>query len=210
MILYLLKQNIMLGSFSTFSYLPPRYWIFRLFKRWWRTQDKDIYEQYSSGIRFFDIRVVYDWKNREWTFGSRLVMLKSPWKFKYLSDICDKINSDLPDCFFRIILETGSEGTRSLFIRQSQDLCKEYSNLWEVGIRFDNKSYNVVSRNKYIPGYGFSKYRSWEKPNYEYCTPGMGKKNIVKVNSELFDKIGEIKETRDNLIITGYCTDFGK
>ena len=49
----------MIASHNTFSYLPPRYKIFNLFKGFWRCQDLDIKEQLSSGVEYLDVRVRY-------------------------------------------------------------------------------------------------------------------------------------------------------
>lgn len=47
----------MLGSHNTLSYLPPVNLWGKMTKPWGKCQDKNIEEQYNSGVRYFDIRV---------------------------------------------------------------------------------------------------------------------------------------------------------
>ena len=49
----------MIGSHNTFSYLPAKHWWVTILKPWYKCQNKTIYEQYNSGVRYFDVRVRY-------------------------------------------------------------------------------------------------------------------------------------------------------
>lgn len=42
------------------SYLPVRQWWLRPFRRFGRCQDKDIFQQWKSGVRYFDLRVRFN------------------------------------------------------------------------------------------------------------------------------------------------------
>ena len=46
----------MIGSHNTFSYLPIKNRWRKIFKPWYKCQDKTIFQQIANGARFFDIR----------------------------------------------------------------------------------------------------------------------------------------------------------
>lgn len=75
----------MIGSHDTFTYLKPCNPIYKLGSRWWRTQCKSIDEQYTFGVRFFDIRVCRD--GNQWRLCHGVVNLKMT--FSTIKDICN-------------------------------------------------------------------------------------------------------------------------
>lgn len=48
------------GTHNTMSYLPVRQWWLRPFRRFGKCQDKDIFQQWESGVRYFDLRVRFN------------------------------------------------------------------------------------------------------------------------------------------------------
>lgn len=51
----------MIGSHNSMSYLPPKNLWGKITRPWNKCQDKNIREQYESGVRYFDIRInLYD------------------------------------------------------------------------------------------------------------------------------------------------------
>ena len=96
----------MTGSHNSMSYLPPKYWFWRLFTPFWRCQDKTIKEQIDAGVRFFDIRVVWDRKLDCWQFAHGLV--RFGWtKRDTLNPILTLLEAQ--GCLYRIVLERGGK-----------------------------------------------------------------------------------------------------
>lgn len=54
----------MIGTHNSISYLKPVHWYQRLIKPWYQCQNLTLEEQYTQGVRYFDIRV--DWINDSW------------------------------------------------------------------------------------------------------------------------------------------------
>lgn len=59
----------MIGSHNTFSYLSPKGIWNKILTPWHKCQDVNIYSQYALGMRYFDIRVVFN----EYDFNFSLV-----------------------------------------------------------------------------------------------------------------------------------------
>lgn len=47
----------MIGSHNSFTYLPVKKWWMGLLSPWHRCQKHNVYEQYSKGVRCFDLRI---------------------------------------------------------------------------------------------------------------------------------------------------------
>lgn len=106
----------MIGSHNSMSYLPPQRWLWRLFAPFWRCQDKTIEEQIKAGVRFFDIRVVWDRKLDCWQFAHGLV--RFGWKKgDPLSVGLEPVLTLLETrgCLYRIVLERGAEYDEARF-----------------------------------------------------------------------------------------------
>lgn len=58
-----------LGSHNTFSYLEPLKWYMKPFRFMARCQRDNIKEQVDKNIKYFDLRVVYDFKKDCWVFA---------------------------------------------------------------------------------------------------------------------------------------------
>ena len=92
------------------TYLAPKHWFWRLFAPFWRCQNKTIKEQKDAGVRFFDIRVVWDKKLDCWQFAHGLV--KFGWTRRdTLAVAVEPILTLLEShgCLYRIVLERGTE-----------------------------------------------------------------------------------------------------
>ena len=104
----------MIGSHDTFTYEKSTSWINNNCKKWWKTQNKDIFEQYKFGVRFFDIRVYRD--NCCWRTCHGKVNLRTT--FNTLEDICKWMNINFPEAIYRIVLE---KGDTTDFLNQSKN-----------------------------------------------------------------------------------------
>ena len=106
----------MIGSHNSMSYLPPQRWLWRLFAPFWRCQDKTIEEQIKAGVRYFDIRVVWDRKLYSWQFAHGLV--RFGWTRRDnlavgLTPILTLLEAH--GCLYRIVLERGTEYDEARF-----------------------------------------------------------------------------------------------
>ena len=91
------------------SYLPPKHWFWRLFTPFWRCQNKSIKEQIDAGVKFFDLRVVWDWLDC-WQFAHGLV------RFGGTVSVADVIALlEMHKCLYRIVLERGTEYEEARF-----------------------------------------------------------------------------------------------
>ena len=100
----------MIGSHNSMSYLPPKRWYWRLFTPFWRCQDKTIEEQIKAGVKFFDLRVVWDRKLDCWQFAHGLVQFG--WKKGDPLSVGLEPTLTLLEthgCLYRIVLERGTE-----------------------------------------------------------------------------------------------------
>lgn len=104
----------MIGSHNSMSYLPPKHWLWRLFTPFWRCQDKTIKKQIDAGVRFFDIRVVWDRKRYCWQFAHGLVQfgLKKGWSIR-LDTVLTLLETH--GCLYRIVLERGTKYDENWF-----------------------------------------------------------------------------------------------
>lgn len=106
----------MIGSHNSMSYLPPKHWFWRLFTPFWRCQDKTIKEQINAGVRFFDIRVVWDRKLDCWQFAHGLVQFG--WKKGDPLSVGFEPTLTLLEthgCLYRIVLERGTKYEEARF-----------------------------------------------------------------------------------------------
>lgn len=210
----------MIGSHDTFTYLKPCNSIYKLCSRWWKTQCKSIEEQYAFGVRFFDIRVCLD-KDMYWTYCHGLVNF-----IKYernLNDICLYMKSYFPEAIYRIVLEKGNSSVIDLFTIETEDLCKNYPNLWRVDIKSTGNWMGSIcnnNQNLYDRGYKFALVDVWSPPAYElhgFVTAFNFykinlRKEAMKINKSLpffNDKVSLQKMINDkeHLYFIDYCTN---
>lgn len=72
------KKKMIKGSHNTMSYLKPKCWFLRPFAIFAKCQDKNIYEQIQSNVRYFDFRLKLN-KHNEFVFQHGLIEYKSPY-----------------------------------------------------------------------------------------------------------------------------------
>lgn len=123
----------MLGSHNTFTYLPPKNPIYNLFRALWRCQTKSIEEQYKSGTRFFDLRLIWSKKKECWEVGHGLVKVKGI-SFKSCDEIKDYM-SNFPETKYRVILERGSREDKARFKEEFLLLKDSDSSLVDVIVK---------------------------------------------------------------------------
>lgn len=210
----------MIGSHDTFTYLQPANPIYRLFTRLWRTQCKTIDEQYATGVRFFDLRVV---RHRgRWYFAHGIVRLKGL-RFKTIDDICRRVDFCFPDAIYRIVLERGSSADETAFLNETYGLSSVYCNLWRLDIKSEKSWFGDCGNNNpslYSRGYNFAQLNTWESPSHEltgHVTKHNWynislKKEAQKTNSSLSffkskDKLLQMQDSKAELYLLDYCTN---
>lgn len=201
----------MIGSHDTFTYLSPKHKKYNVFKRWWKTQELDIEAQYMRGVRLFDIRV-RQYKNL-WQVCHGLVDLDKA--FHRLDDICAFMEYKFPDALYRIVLERGPE---ERFLKEAEELCHLYPNLWRVDIKSSGNWLGAVVNNNqslYDRDYKFALNNTWEEPAQElhgFVTRKNWwkinlKKEAGKINSSIFNsdkEWGEAVKDREHLYFLDY------
>ena len=149
----------MLGSHNTMTYLPPRFLIFKPFSFLWRCQNKSLFEQIEKGVKYLDIRVRYDRKNKVYRFAHGIVDLKHS-GFNSIRSLCNYLTAD--NVYYRIILERGNEKDKQRFISEIKliSCSKTYDNFVYGGIKtpwmtvFKNIKFNHSLKDySYVPFY---------------------------------------------------------
>lgn len=106
------------GTHNTMSYLPVRQWWLRPFRRFGKCQDKDIFQQWESGVRYFDLRVRFN-ADGQAVFAHGLLDYETGWSPDEVVDIlCRKAESSEEQVYIRVLLECMSapdEDTKSRF-----------------------------------------------------------------------------------------------
>lgn len=94
----------MLGSHNSCTYLPCKHWWMYLINWAAKCQSKTLSEQFHVGVRYFDIRVKWDEKDKEWVIAHGLVEYKGK-----LHRILETLNSLAvfynEDIYVRFLLE---------------------------------------------------------------------------------------------------------
>lgn len=78
----------MLGSHNSCTYLPCKHWWMYLINWAAKCQSKTLSEQFHAGVRYFDIRVKWNEKDKEWVLAHGLVEYKGK-----LNRILETLNS---------------------------------------------------------------------------------------------------------------------
>lgn len=129
----------MLGSHNSFSYLPVKHWWIAILKPWYKCQNKTIYEQYNSGIRYFDVRVRYI--NDKWCLVHNKIVFNASINDTLLSFIFSNKCSDSDIRYIRIILDERKcpENSQYLIDKFIEFIKKLYSMMayWNINIHID-------------------------------------------------------------------------
>lgn len=157
----------MIGSHDTFTYLKSTSKFYEHFSRMWRTQCKDIREQYDFGVRFFDIRV-HELTNGKWQVCHGIVNL--PLVFDNLYQLCQIMKEEFPEAIYRIVLEKGSVEDESDFRTEAWNCALRYHRLWRADIKSHKKWMGEINNNNdylFLGGYKFAKVNTWKAPAQE-------------------------------------------
>lgn len=152
----------MIGTHDSYTYENPKKGIFKLFKKFWRTQKFSVEEQYKRGVRFFDIRVTWDNKYKIWRTAHGAVDFKrakvnywgqteprkgtiySPlrslmeYMYRLPYNMLGRKYLTIHDAYYRILLEKGEKGR---FLDELKDIIKAsdfhlYANqCWQIVIK---------------------------------------------------------------------------
>lgn len=138
-----------LGTHNSMTYLPPKKW--KLFKFIAKCQNLSIQEQYSLGVRMFDIRVAFKNFIPEFRHGSMAFEGN-------VEDILAFLNN-VGSVYVRLVLEInkGTKGTQEeLFIMKCKEWEKEYPNIkffcgrrkydWKQLYKFELDDINVIQK----------------------------------------------------------------
>lgn len=102
----------MIATHNSFTYLEPTQWWAKPFAPWWRCQDKQFRRQIKDGVKFLDIRIAADKKQR-WTLAHGAVTLK------YNRNIYALLHElKLKKIYCRLVLEKGDKNDEQLFINE--------------------------------------------------------------------------------------------
>lgn len=216
----------MIGSHDTFTYLEPVNPLFKLGKRWWKTQCCNIYDQYVWGVRFFDIRVYWDEFIQCWKLCHGLVSFKG-YRFKALQDICKFMSHEYPKAIYRIVLERTTCESLSQFESQCDSLFKFVDNLWRCDVK-SSGYWTGVYKNRdlelYKRGYKFACDLPWNGNCVEkhgvLSKSNWWKVSLIeeaeKLNKELFDgltaeQVNFMKEDKTKLYLIDFSTlEYGR
>lgn len=181
----------MIGTHNSMTYLKPRYSILSPFAFLWRTQTKNINEQYRAGARYFDIRVRWDKKHKTWRFCHGLTDLAC-----YIDNLASirRLGPNTSDKRFRLLLERGSKAEEKRFIEATGGLDLQNDMVSFIGIK---KNWNVIynkdpmkqvdhSFTPFLSGLSFSKnIKRFFKERLYTTIRGWKRKHPVTVTSEL-------------------------
>ena len=110
----------MIGTHNTMTYLKAKNPLRDLYSCWWRCQDKTLDEQIAAGVKWFDIRVVFNPRpgGPLWTFAHGNVDLKYKVddnlpQHNILGLVLEKIETR--GGYARIMLERGNDEAEELF-----------------------------------------------------------------------------------------------
>jgi hypothetical protein len=110
----------MIGTHNTMTYLKAKNPLYEAISCWWRCQNKTLDDQIAAGVRWFDIRVVFNPRpgGPLWTFAHGAVDLKYKTdedipQHNILGLVLEKIEA----CggYARIMLERGNDEAEELF-----------------------------------------------------------------------------------------------
>lgn len=182
----------MIGSHNSMTYLPPKHRFWRLFTPFWRCQNKTIKEQIDAGVKFFDLRVVWDWVDC-WQFAHGLV------RFGGTVSVAGVIALlEMHKCLYRIVLERGTENEEARFRNwfvYSYDAgiwWRSHPHCTAVIIKRGWKSvrsrrFDYAFKNLHLADHSFVPFRSdrpwWRQLSWRmFCTPRLWAKrhNTVK------------------------------
>lgn len=117
------------GSHNTMTYLKSKSWIYNIFSCIWRCQKLDIYQQFYTGVRCFDLRVRMH--NEHWVFAHGKSTLDSD---ADILTIIDALNKECETCdskvYIRLLLEINKQDSyqENSFISLCELLNKKYKN----------------------------------------------------------------------------------
>lgn len=130
-----MEDRIYIGTHNSMTYLRPAKWWARRFNIFARCQCEDITEQYKAGMRCFDIRIYWDWRQNNWCFAHGLVRYhfndeRDRRPLEYVLDTLRKLHEKQDGkIFIRLILEK----TKDIIIetRKFDEYCGEIENKYK-------------------------------------------------------------------------------
>jgi hypothetical protein len=196
------------------SYLPPKHWFWRLFTPFWRCQNKTIEEQIDAGVRFFDLRVVWDRKLHWWQFAHGLVRFGGTVSVEGVIALLE-----MHKCLYRIVLECGTEYDEVLF--RYGFVHAKYIEAWwgnhphciaaiiKRGWRsIRSRRFDYAYKNMQLADHSFVPFHSdrpwWKQLSWKmFCTPRLWAKrhNTVQQGWE---------EDRDTVHLYDFATEMGR
>lgn len=158
----------MLGSHNSLTYLPCRKWWMYLINWAAKCQSKNLTEQYHSGVRYFDIRVRFDKKDRP-VIAHGLVEYKGTAE-NYICILNEMAKHYKEDIYVRFVLEFNKEPDDwsiqcNLLKRFVANLKNEYTNIiydyimtkWDEG-EFDRNTKMIYLFHRYSSTLGWKRF----------------------------------------------------
>lgn len=125
------KNKIIRGTHNSMSYLPVKNPLMQLPNLLFaRCQKKNIFQQYQSGCKVFDIRIWWNKKTNYWEYRHGVIKYKPTVKLHELITILNAFAKESNDIYVRLLLEYyEDENDISRFIAKCEELEKDYPNI---------------------------------------------------------------------------------
>lgn len=181
----------MIGSHDSFTYLKSTNSVYNSFSATWRTQTKTIAEQYSVGVRYFDLRVTLERRGNRNMWQAVHGAARLDKIFISLKAVCELINS-YGDAYFRLLLENNKYEKE--FKESLAGLPEQYPSLVYVAMKnpwteiYSDSNFQVpIEDFSYIPwntGQSFMWNLKHFKPN---TIKNYAKKHNPKITKEMIE-----------------------
>lgn len=99
------------------SYLPVKDWWMKPLRRWGQCQDKDLWKQWKSGVRYYDFRIRIDCDG-EARLGHGWLTYRSDRPERYVRDVLQWAQMDDASAYIRILLEDEATEEKTDAFRQ--------------------------------------------------------------------------------------------
>lgn len=171
----------MIGTHNSYTYLNPRYKIFKLFSFMWRTQNKAICKQRNLGVTYFDIRIRRD--KGLWRVCHGIVDFNVT--FQNIRDILNQFSTDK----VRILLERGNSQDKEIFINEAKEVqddeCVSFIGIkkdWIIIVNRDPRIQDFC----YVPWVSnLSFWQNIKRFNFLHTIKGWARKYNIPISNKL-------------------------
>jgi len=183
----------MLGTHNSFTFAKTNKFN-ELFSLYWRCQEKTIGLQYNLGVRFFDIRIKNN-KHNKWIICHGLATFKE-YQFNSIIELCEYIESNFRNLYYRIILENNSNNGKDKFKKEIIGIENKYKRLLYYALKkpwiclYDNmnfkeiKAYNCCLFNWHVDK---SFFYNLKHINLRQTIKRWAKENNLKISEDIIN-----------------------